>query len=166
REGWRNERGSLKREKERLRQNEALEIQKSDFVHQAVDMLLELSGGSAASSAPSAPPSGSPWRPPASAPPLLSVLAGCAGSSPALSRSPWSACFSSVASPRQAQVANLLFLQRLEAGWLRMFLAQHQQLGFQQLVLLLQLLHALEEAGKAVFDVLELHLLPPECGWT
>uniref|UniRef100_A0A8D2AUW2 Neurofilament medium polypeptide n=1 Tax=Sciurus vulgaris TaxID=55149 RepID=A0A8D2AUW2_SCIVU len=60
---------------------------------------------------------------------------------------------------RQAQVANLLLVQSPEAGWLGVLLAQHQQLGFQHLVLLLQLVHALDEAGKAVVEVLELRLL-------
>uniref|UniRef100_A0A8D0MXF8 Uncharacterized protein n=1 Tax=Sus scrofa TaxID=9823 RepID=A0A8D0MXF8_PIG len=60
---------------------------------------------------------------------------------------------------RQAQVTDLLLVQRPEAGRLGVLLAQHQQLGFQDLVLLLQLVHALDEAGKAVVEVLQLRLL-------
>uniref|UniRef100_A0A8C0KJQ8 Neurofilament medium polypeptide n=1 Tax=Canis lupus dingo TaxID=286419 RepID=A0A8C0KJQ8_CANLU len=60
---------------------------------------------------------------------------------------------------RQAQVADLLLVQRPEAGGLGVLLAQHQQLGFQHLVLLLQLVHALDEAGEAVVEVLQLRLL-------
>uniref|UniRef100_A0A8C5ZLC1 Neurofilament medium polypeptide n=1 Tax=Marmota marmota marmota TaxID=9994 RepID=A0A8C5ZLC1_MARMA len=135
-------------------------FQKSDFVHQAVDTLFELSAGQRRLVCAFA----------RLHQPALGVLAAqhllfVARLQVAQSLlQPFALALERLllvgsVFRRQTQVANLLLVQRPEAGRLGVLLAQHQQLGFQHLVLLLQLVHALDEAGKAVVEVLELRLL-------
>uniref|UniRef100_A0A8C6C4F3 Neurofilament medium polypeptide n=1 Tax=Monodon monoceros TaxID=40151 RepID=A0A8C6C4F3_MONMO len=135
-------------------------LQKSDFVHQAVDALFELGAGESRFVGPFAR-----FHQPALCVLTAQHLLFVARLQVAQSLlQPFALALQRLllvggVFRRQAQVADLLLVQHPEAGRLGVLLAQHQQLGFQDLVLLLQLVHALDEASEAVVEVLQLRLL-------